>query len=213
MKRIIGLLPCFVALLSGFVSCKDTETYADQKASERAAVKKYIEAEGIQVITFEEFLKDTITNNPVTGPDFSKNEFVLFEDKGIYMQIIRRGQGSVLADSTSKNYNVRYIEYNIKDEDTLTMNSFQTSPDVLTCSRSSDKYTASFVSGVMFAFYGSSVPSGWMVPMPYIKPGFLNGDPSAKVRLIVPHSYGTQQAVTDVYPCLYELTITHQKWQ
>ncbi|MCQ2111543.1 MAG: DUF4827 domain-containing protein [Bacteroidaceae bacterium] len=213
MKRIIGFLPVCMILTMVLASCKDTETYADLKENERNAVRKFVAEEGIQVISVEEFLKDTITNNPVTGPDFSRNEYVLFEDQGVYMQIIRRGQGSVLEPSSSKNYNVRYFEYDILHSDTLTHNRYQTAPDVFTCSRSSDLYTSSFVSGIMFSSYGSSVPKGWMTAMPYITPGFLNGEPSAKVRLIVPHTCGTQKSLTDVYPCLYELTITHQKWQ
>ncbi len=200
----------FTLLLS---SCNKTETYADQKAKEKHWINAFIEENKIDIISIEKFLTDTITNNPETGPDFSKNEYVYFQDKGVYMQIIRRGTGEAIADGERKVLTARYYEYAIFEADTLTINLYNTDPDIFTCIRSESVYSASFTSGNMFAIYGSAVPNGWIMALPYIKPGFYNGPPSAKIRLILPHNEGTRQAASNVYPCFYELTIMPQKWQ
>ena len=63
--------------------------------------------------------------------------------------------------------------------------------------------------GAMYAAYGStSVPSGWLIPFPYIRIGRQDtpDEGIAKVRLIVPHSEGQTSASSNVYPCFYEIT-------
>lgn len=202
-----------VIMMASFAACDDTETYAEQKAKERKTIEEYIADNHIDVITADEFLKDTVTNNPFTGPDFSKNEFVLFPDEGVYVQIIRRGTGKPIQAGETKMYNVRYVEYSLQSQDTISMNLYNQDPDVMSCKRTVDTYQAMFKSGVMIQCYNSSVPKGWLVPIKFLKPGFYNGEPSAKVRLIVPHDQGTSNAAQSVYACLYELTLTPQKWQ
>ena len=63
-------------------SCDDVETYAEMKEKERAYIDDFIKDQGIKVITKEDFETDTITS-------VEDNEFVLFEDKGVYMLIDR----------------------------------------------------------------------------------------------------------------------------
>ena len=85
MKKLsCALVVCFAALF--LTACRDTETYADQKNKERAAIKSFLEKQGIKVISESDFKRDTLT-------DVSKKEFVLFENTGIYMQIVSRGCG------------------------------------------------------------------------------------------------------------------------
>lgn len=194
-------------------ACKEEETYARQKEQERLDINAFISDNGIQVITLDQFLRDTITNNPFSGPDFSKNEYVLFSDKGVYLQIIQRGTGSLMSEGERKNFTARYYEYDISNSDTLTMNLFNTSPESFYCSRVSDTYSASFISGVMFSSYGSAVPNGWIMTLPYIKPNFIGELAAAKVRLIVSHNQGTQSAALNVNPRFYEITIKSEKWQ
>ena len=59
----------------------------------------------------------------------------------------------------------------------------------------------------------TSVPGGWLVPLNYVKIGRPEneGEETAKVRLIVPHSQGTADASSSVTPYYYE--ITYQKEQ
>ena len=56
--------------------------------------------------------------------------------------------------------------------------------------------------------YGStSVPSGWIVPLTYVNLGrYTSSDAIALVRMIVPHSQGTANATSNVYPCFYEIS-------
>ena len=179
-------------------SCDDVETYAEMKEKERAHIEDFISEQGIKVITKTEFEKDTIT-------DVEKNEFVLFEDKGVYMQIVRRGEGKMMEDGDRTVFMARYLEQNIETGDTISANLYA-SPDYFTCKREGDSFTASFTQGYMLNVYGSSaVPSGWLVPFSYITPGRPN-DKGAKVRLIVPHGQGTTTASQYVYPTYYEIT-------
>jgi len=214
MKKLIYIALGLVAISSLFSSCKDDEiTYAEQKEREAKQVRDWLDSHDIDVITLADFLKDTITNNSETGPDTTRNEYVLFEDNGVYMQIVRRGNGKkVIGSDETWYYNARYSEAYLGTGDTMTMNNFQQDPDVFYVKRTGGNYTASFTSGVMCNTYGTPVPSAWIMTIPFIKPGFLNGD-GAKVRIIAPHNQGTQSAAQSVYPTFYEIIISTQKWQ
>lgn len=203
MKRILYLLVAFVVVSVMFMSCNDEETYAEQKEREAKNIKKWISNHDINVISMSEFLKDTIT-------DTVRNEYVLFSDNGVYMQIVNRGDSMsrVLLPGEMWTMNARFVEVYVSTGDTMTMNKFQQEPDAFYIKRTGDNYTASFTSGIMASVYGSSVPSSWIMVFPFIKPGALNGKSAAKVRLIVPHTSGTQAASASVYPTFYEITLT-----
>ena len=81
--KTVKILICVVLSALAFSACSDTETYADQKKKERSAINRYIANQKIKVISEEQFFaQDTTT-------DVSKNEYVLFESNGVYMQIVR----------------------------------------------------------------------------------------------------------------------------
>lgn len=205
MKRIFNSLCILMACTCLFQACDDTETYAEMKEKEREAIEAYIKSEGIKVISYEQFCAQDSTT------DVEKNEYVLFKDKGVYMQIVRKGEGEPLANGERAEINVRYYEVNIKEMDTLTGNWYSsgTDPDVMTIENKNGSYTGSFTSGWMSSVYGSPVPSGWMIPLPYIRMKYDQGEGIPLVRLIVPHSEGQSTASSYVYPCLYH--ITYQK--
>lgn len=198
-------------------SCKKGETYADMKEKEKDAIQNFI------------------TNNPFVGPinvileptfnaqgqttDVASNQFVLFEDDGIYMQIVRKGIGKTMAemameqpDSTiSKVILCRFLEYDIE-------NAYQTASsyksgivDKMLCTytRQGRSYTAYFYEGEMIKTYPSNtaVLKGWLKPLDYINLAKTAGSGEiAKVRLIVPHSSGTANAGTYVLPFYYEIS-------
>ena len=185
-------------------SCDDVETYADKKEKERAYINDFITEQGIKVISKEEFEKDTIT-------DVNENEFVLFKDKGIYMQIVRRGEGKMIEDGDRGVLMARYLEVNIETGDTLSGNLYSNLPDHFTYTRDGDSFSASFTQGYMLTLYSSSaVPSGWLMPLSYVTPGRPN-DKGAKVRLILPHGETTSIAAQYVYPTYYEITYIPEK--
>ena len=209
MKRLIYIILGTLVISSAFYSCREKEeTYADQKKREAKQINNWLSKNDIDVISMSEFLKDTITDNPETGPDKTRNEYVLFEDNGVYMQIVRRGDGRIMEKDETWYMNAKYVEQYVDDGDTLSMNLFQHEPDIFYVKYSGGSYTSSFISGIMSLKYGYSVPNAWLMVFPYIKPGVLNGEPAAKVRLIVPHNQGTQTASSSVYPAFYEIIIT-----
>ena len=199
MKKLLYSLLAFVVIGNFFAACDDTETYADMKEKEREAIEAFVKSMGINPISLEQFYAQDSTT------DVAKNEYVRFEDNGVYMQIVRKGEGAPIADGERAEVIARYYEVNIKEGDTLTGNLYDASnPDFLTIENKSGNYSGSFTSGYMYSAYGSSVPSGWLVPMPYLNIG--RKEPLAKVRLIVPHSEGQSTATSYVYPCFYEIT-------
>ena len=201
------ILFAFAAIFT-LMSCDDTESYADQKKKERAAINSYITKNKIKVISESEFFEQDTTT------DVSKNEYVLFDNTGVYMQIIREGCGEKLKDGETATVLCRFTEWN------LLTDSLQLTNDILGLASQVDKmsvknisgtFKASFVAGssVMNTMYGTtSVPSGWLVPLTYIKLGRPSNpdEEIAKVKLIVPHTQGHQYATSGVYPCLYEIT-------
>ncbi len=194
----------FCAILMA-TACHDTETYADQKDRERTAISKFIAERGIRVITESEFKRDTIT-------DVSRNEFVLFENTGVYMQIVRKGCGEKVKPGETVNVLCRFDERNLLvDSLGLSNNniSYASLPDKFAVTNTLGTFTASFLSGVMMSAYGTtSVPAGWLIPLSYINVGRVTkeGEEIAKVNIIVPHSQGTSYALSKVIPYYYEIT-------
>lgn len=206
-KIKLALLAC--AALFTLMSCDDTESYADQKKKERSAIRSYIAKENIKVITEKEFHAQDSTT------DVSKNEYVLFETTGVYMQIIREGCGEKLKDGETATVICRFKEWNLLTDSLQLANNIENSslnfPDLMSVKNTSGTFKASFIQGssVMYSIYGSgSVPAGWLAPLNYIKIGrpAKPGEEIAKVKLIVPHTQGHQYASSGVYPCLYEIT-------
>ena len=105
-----------------FSSCKDDETYAEQKEKERKSVASFLKRDivilgsdgdtvcnvgKIKVISEEQFVsQDSMTN-------VNENEYVLFGGSGTYMQIVRKGPGEPLKSGDAKRVICRFIEYNI----------------------------------------------------------------------------------------------------
>ncbi|MDE5677347.1 MAG: DUF4827 domain-containing protein [Phocaeicola sp.] len=204
MKKSVLLMFAFLLGLS-FQACNNDKTYAEMKEEEREAIKRFIEKENINVISFEQFQSQDSTTN------VDKNQFVLFSENGIYMQIVEKGDGEYLEDGRHEVL-ARYLEKKITAEGTDSLswntdyeNSSMLYPDDMIVTRSGKTFSATFTSGIMSSVWGSYVPSGWLVPFNYIKVGReISG--RSKIRLIVPHSQGQSDATRYVYPCYYEIT-------
>lgn len=200
---ILALIGLFTAM-----SCNDSETYADKKKKERSAINAYLADSAVTVISESEFK----ANGEVT--DVSKNEFVLFETSGVYMQIIRKGCGEKLENGETATVLCRFLERNLRDApDSIQLSNYNISylVDKMMVKNTSGTFNASFdtSSSMMYLSYGSqAVPSGWLVPLSYINIGRPTNENEeiAKVKLIVPHSQGQSYASQYVYPCLYEIT-------
>lgn len=206
MMKKFSIFLMFVLGILCFPSCDNSKTYAELKEEERDAIKRFIEVNGIKVISedvFEE--QDSVTN-------LAENEYVLYEESGVYMQILERGGGKVLEDGRHEIL-ARYVEEQINEDgsvDTLSLNTIANlypHPDEFVLTKSGNSYSASFGNGAaMVNMHGSnSVPTGWILPFNCLKVGRKISERSV-IRLIVPHSQGTYTASSSVVPCFYEIT-------
>lgn len=208
MKKQLNLIIMTLLAVVTLVSCSDSVTYADLKKKERNAINRYISNQKIQKISEAKFEKQGFTT------DTTKNEYVLFESNGVYMQIVRKGEGASLKPGETVTVLCRFKEYNILEGDSAlqltNILQYNWQVDKMTVKNTSGTFTASFISGesLMYTRYSSqAVPSGWLVPLSYINLGRIpKGEEIAKVRLIVPHTQGQSDASQNVYPCLYEIT-------
>ena len=217
MKNKFYLILAGLIALFSLQSCDNHKTYGELVDEEQDAIKAFIAKKDIEVISKNEFFaNDTVT----TG-----NQYVFFEDKGIYMHIDFIGEGeSILPDGT---YDIlsRFIEISIDDiedmhvqaGDTLVRNmhaneypGMQLKPEEYKVIIQKQNYSGTFQgTSLMFQQYDgmTAVPTGWLFPLQFIKPTRTNEAAKlARVRLIVPHSEGTQFAARFVYPCYYEIT-------
>lgn len=213
-----------VALLAAVIlmaGCEKYETYSDMKKKEQDAIERFIADRGIQVID------QTTFDAQGCKTDLEKNQYVKFTRNGVYMQIVREGCGSVLEENKTVNVLCRFSERNIQTDTIVNRNDAHaywsgTSPsidvsqyvDKMSVVRMGTTITASFVSGMMMRYHGSaSVPGGWLVPLNYVKIGRPEneGEETAKVRLIVPHSQGTADASSSVTPYFYEITYQRER--
>ena len=210
MKKLAFAFITMLALVI-LASCDDTETYAEQRDRENSAISQFIRDSSIMVITESEFRENGYKT------DVSNNEYVLMQNSGVYMQIVREGCGEPIQDGETTTVLCRFTERNILTDSIQLTNdilAFASIPEKMSVTNTNGSFTASFLteSSLMYTFYGStSVPTGWLVPFPYIKVGrqtSLEGE-IAKVNLIVPSTQGHQYASSGVYPCFY--TITYQR--
>ena len=221
-KTIAALLLGVVLILC---SCQDYETYGDKKAKEREAISRFLSQQNIKVISETTFKEQGETT------DTTANEYVYLNRNGVYMQIRRKGCGDMLEEGKTATVLCRFVEYNILADSMLVRNDIpyfiynSYLGQVIDCSQYVDKmsvlrsgttFTASFLAGGMMYMYHStstSVPTGWLVPLNYINIGRpeSENDEIARVNLIVPHSQGTADASSSVYPCHYEITYVRTK--
>lgn len=199
----------FVALLGlAFMSsCDDTETYAEQRDRENSAISQFLRDSSITVINESQFQEQGYTT------DIEKNEFVLMQNTGVYMQIVRKGAGEPIRNGETTTVLCRFTERNLLTDSIQLTNevlAFASIPEKMSVTNTNGTFSASFdaTSSLMNTFYSStSVPSGWLVPFNYINLSrHTSDDAIAKVRLIVPSTQGHQYASAGVYPCYYSIT-------
>lgn len=209
MKKALYTLFFSLVACVAFVSCNETETYAEQRDRELNAIQEYIKKNNINVISESDF----ISNGMVT--DTLKNEYVLFNSSGVYMQILSKGKGlgKMLEDGESANVLVRFVEWNINGDSLQSFNEgyslLANSVDKMTVKNTSGTFNATFVYGIMKSRYNStSVPTGWLVPLSYVNLVRIDSEEAelAHVKIILPHDQGHAYAQTGVYACEYEMT-------
>ena len=225
MKHYPSLFLLFLFAVGLFCACDDEETYADRREKENQQIQNFLNTGvnltdtnsdtysinvpgGINVISESDFAAKGYTT------DVERNEYVLFNSSGVYMQILRKGPGKPLAEGETATVLVRYTEYDISSayvRSTNVLNAYAVMPDVMTCSNSYGTIQASFLSGVMKNTYDTStVPAGWLIPLKYINLGRQESEDEevARVRVIVPSTQGQINASANVYACFYDISYT-----
>ena len=215
-KFYYSILLSLVAFFS-LQSCDNHKTYGELVDDEEDAIKAFILKNDIKVISQKEFMeKDSVTAN---------NEYVYFDDNGIYMNIVYKGEGEEILPNGTYDILSRFMEVAIDDidrmgvhaGDTLVRNmyangipSLYLNPEEYKVTVKDYSYSGNFQgTSLMYQFYDhlTAVPSGWLFPLQYVKPTrTTKADKWARVKLIVPHSEGTNTAMRFVYPCFYEIT-------
>ena len=87
MKKYAPLYLFALILLGITTSCSETETYAEQKEYENSRINAYIAKHHINSISEEQF------HSQGDSTSVEKNEYVLFANSGIYMQIVEKAAG------------------------------------------------------------------------------------------------------------------------
>ena len=191
MKKLIFLFLSVIAAGSLFQACDNSKTYAEMLEDEKNAVNKFIKDSAINVISLEEFERDTIT-------DLSRNE----DDP----------------EDTFANNNVicaRYLEKNIASNELTCFNVVL--PEYI---NASDYYRSpltfryvnenSSAYGIVLSTpldydylwtansYGTAIPGGWLLALPYLRD-------NAHVRLIIPSKMGHSISQQNVIPYYYDI--------
>ena len=220
MRRLLYVLTALLLTGAALVSCDDDETYAEQRQKERDAISAFLNRDvyicnsaGDVLIHVGKIniISEDVFNAQGQVTNVDRNEYVVFENTGVYMQIVRKGVGTKLQNKETATILCRFIEVNLRGDSiqASNQNSYTTAiPDVMTVSNTLGTFTGSFVSGIMYSYYGASVPSGWLVPLSYVNIGRQEtpDEKIAKVRLIVPDSQGQKNASENVYACFYDIT-------
>ena len=188
-------------------ACNNYETYGDKKKKERKAISNFISSQGINVISQTEF------ENKGNTTDVSNNEFVYLDNSGIYMQIVRQGCGEKLKSQENLTVLCRFIELCLQDSTAISNYSYPYDVDKIAITKVGSTISGTFTEGLMMDNYNSSVvPTGWLIPLNYIKVGrpTTADDELAKVRLILPHTQGNSTAQMYTYPYYYEITFERE---
>ena len=143
MKQAIYM--CLALVLTGWMwqSCDDGETYAEQRERERDAIAAFLGRDVvIRSSDGEELIRvgkiNTISEGTFYAQDsttnLERNEYVVFENTGVYMQIVRKGAGDKLRSGQQKRIICRYTEFNILRDSVQTTNNssyWATNPDIM----------------------------------------------------------------------------------
>jgi hypothetical protein len=216
---LLTILACTVCLTT---SCEDEDSYAELRKTEHAQIKNFINngttvieketgdtilhVAPIKVISEATFYENDSTTN------VKDNEYVVFNGSGVYMQIVRQGSGKRLENQETTSVVCRYTEFNISADSIQSSNDNSANDeiyrDIMSVTKNYGTITATFLpSGKMYSIYGTSVPSGWILPLQFVNLGrYVAETDIAKVRIIVPSTEGQSDAMSNVYPCFYEIT-------
>ena len=211
--------PILLGLIAFFSlqGCNNQKTYGELVDEENDAIKTFISKNNIKVISLQKFIEQDSTT--------AENEYVYFEDTGVYMHVVHKGEAAEVLKEGTYEILSRFLEIAVADirdmgiqaGDTMLRNMYANgfpglykNPEEYKVTIKDNMYVGNFQgTSLMFQKYDNltAVPGGWLLPLRYVKPTrTTQKDQLARVKLIVPHTEGTNLAMRFVYPCYYELT-------
>ena len=140
MKKIIFLLAIVLGAIA-ITSCRDNDSYDKQLKRERKSINTFIVKHGINVISEAQFEKQG------NKTDVSKNQYVLFNNSGVYMQIVNEGTGEKLKNGETATVLCRFDETNVQGDTLMLSNRnlrWDGIVDKMLVTRTSGTFTASF---------------------------------------------------------------------
>ena len=146
MKKLLFAIIAFAAVFS-FAACSDNETYADLRNRELDSIAAFLKNENITVISEDEFTKRFKEGKTLTEHTNGKNEYVLFNSNGVYMQVLEQGCGDFIKSGETADVLVRFDEYNINTRAKICKDSWTLSNKVAAYSYYIDKMTVTNTTG------------------------------------------------------------------
>ena len=99
MRKIVYILFALLGVGGGLQSCDNGETYAEQREKERDAISAFLNRDVVIRLSDGEELIHVGKINTISEGEFyaqdsttnlERNEYVVFENTGVYMQIVRK---------------------------------------------------------------------------------------------------------------------------
>ena len=206
MKKLNALFFLILSAVLFLPGCDDDKTYAELLEEERDIIRGFMSRNDITTISMSQFEEQDSTT--------LENEYVEFSGEGVYMHVDHAASG---ADARFAETNdvvlVRFMEVNLATDDTIStfVNSGYV-PDEFRYTKTTNTILGQFIGGgVMQALYGSSVPAGWLMPLNYLRLSNSSGADRTRIKLIVSAKNGQSDAISNIYPCYYELTFQFPK--
>ena len=154
-RKIIYILSALLCVGLMWQGCDDGETYAEQREKERDAISAFLNrdvvirsGDGEELIHVGKIntIPEDVFHAQDSTTNLERNEYVVFENSGVYMQIVRKGAGEKMRNGQQKRIICRYTEFNILRDSIQTTNNstyWQTNPDIMDVTDTYGTFTAS----------------------------------------------------------------------
>lgn len=182
MRKIVGVIFALMALVILFSAC-GSETYADKLKKEKKAINRFIDAQGIKVLS--EYPSDNV---------FAENEYYKDPDTGVYFRVIDPGNDEKPSKERKTDIYLRYNNIiNLLTGDTVVKSNQQGLYMTFKYGVPST-YTNSGTSTQLYSFLSQAC----VIPLDH------DLGNNAKVSLIVPFSSGSTSQQASYIPLFYE---------
>ena len=120
MRRLLYVLTALLLTGAALVSCDDDETYAEQRQKERDAISAFLNRDvyicnsaGDVLIHVGKIniISEDVFNAQGQVTNVDRNEYVVFENTGVYMQIVRQSVAGRCVRSLRTRYRDSFLRF------------------------------------------------------------------------------------------------------